>query len=121
MRWMGERESNNVDDRRGFSTGKGVAVGGGAIAVIFLIIKLLLGGGDSATTQELIFPGASHEMTAEEQAADNERAKFVKVVLGYTEDVWNDIFSNQGYSYRYPTLVLFRDNVQSACGFASAA
>ena len=67
------------------------------------------------------FPGASHEMTAEEQAADNERAKFVKVVLGYTEDVWNDIFSNQGNSYRYPTLVLFRNNVESACGFAGAA
>ena len=55
-------------------------------------------------------------MTAEEKAADDERAKFVKVVLGYTEDVWDELFSQQGKTYQQPTLVLFRNRVQSACG-----
>ena len=125
MRWEGERESSNVDDRRGMSAGKGIAIGGGAIGVIFLIIKLLLGGGDStddgSTQQQITIPGTTQEMTAEEKAADDERAKFVKVVLKYTEDVWDDLFAKQGKKYSYPTLVLFRDNTQSACGFASSA
>jgi predicted metalloprotease len=43
------------------------------------------------------------------------------VVLGYTEDVWNELFAQQGKQYREPTLVLYRNAVQSACGFASSA
>src|SRR5262249_4923220 len=70
---------------------------------------------------QLQFPGQTKEMTTEEKAADDERAKFVSVVLGYTEDVWTDLFAKQGKQYTDPTLVLFRDNVESACGFASSA
>jgi predicted metalloprotease len=116
---MGGRESSNVDDRRGLSTGGGVAIGGGIIGVIFLVIKLLLGGGDAS--QELQPPTQNTEMTPQEQAADDERAKFVKVVLAYTEDVWDSLFAAQGRQYRKPTLVLFRNSVESACGFASSA
>lgn len=121
MRWIGGRESGNVDDRRGVSGG-GIALGGGIIGVIALVLRLLLGGGgtdDGSVPIQL--PGQATEMTAEEKAADDERAKFVKVVLGYTEDVWNDLFAKQGSQYKEPTLVLFRDAVQSACGNASAA
>ena len=121
MKWKGERQSSNVDDRRGMSTGRGVMVGGGAIAVIFLVIKLLLGGDDSVSTQPILFPDATQELTPEQQAAEDERAQFVKVVLAYTEDVWDKLYADRGATYRYPTLVLFRGNVQSACGFASAA
>jgi uncharacterized protein len=119
MRWIGGRESSNVDDRRGLSTGGGVAIGGGIIGVIFLVVKLLLGGGGDVEQTQL--PGQSVEMTAEEKAADDQRAKFVKVVLGYTEDVWDSLFTVQGKQYVKPTLVLFRNSVQSACGLASAA
>src|SRR5213596_2595759 len=98
MRWIGGRESSNVDDRRGLSTGGGVAIGGGIIGVIFLVVKLLLGGGESGDEQ-VQFPGQSQQMTAEEKAADDERAKFVKVVLGYTEDVWDSLFVLQGKEY----------------------
>jgi len=124
MRWRGGRASTNVDDRRGMSAGGGIAVGGGLIGVIFLIIQLLGGGGDGTTvdpTQGIQFPGQSTEMTPAEKAADDERAEFVKVVLGYTEDVWNELFTQQGIDYQEPTLVLFRDHVQSACGMASSA
>ena len=120
MRWIGGRESSNIDDRRGLSTGSGVAIGWGIIGVIFLVVKLLLGGGGSGDEQ-VQFPGQSQQMTAEEKAADDERAKFVKVVLGYTEDVWDSLFVLQGKEYKKPTLVLFRNSVESACGLASAA
>jgi predicted metalloprotease len=119
MRWIGGRESSNVDDRRGLSTGGGVAVGGGIIGVIFLVLKLLMGGGTG--DEQVQIPGQSEQMTAEEKARDDQRAKFVGVVLGYTEDVWDSLFAAQGRQYKKPTLVLFRNSTQSACGFASSA
>ena len=121
MRWTGGRQSGNVEDRRGISGG-GIAVGGGIIGVIVLVLRMLLGGGgDDGNSVPIQLPQQSTEMTAEQKAADDERAKFVSVVLGYTEDVWNKLFSEQGSNYSEPTLVLFRDAVQSACGSASAA
>ncbi|TMI72058.1 MAG: metalloprotease [Bacteroidetes bacterium] len=118
MRWLGGRESSNVDDRRGISGG-GLVAGGGIIGVIVLLLRFFLGGGSDGSS--IPMPDQSQQMTAEEKAADDERAKFVKVVLGYTEDVWGDIFTRQGKQYQQPTLVLFRGQVQSSCGFASAA
>ena len=120
MRWIGGRESSNVEDRRGMSTGGGIAVGGGIIGVIFLVVKLLLGGGGNGDEQ-VQFPGQSDQMTAEEKAQDDQRAKFVGVVLGYTEDVWDSLFALQGKQYIKPHLVLFRNNVESACGIAGSA
>jgi predicted metalloprotease len=52
---------------------------------------------------------------------DDEQSQFVAVVLADTEDTWNEIFRRSGLDYREPTLVLFADAVQSACGFAQAA
>lgn len=122
MRWIGGRESSNVDDRRGLSTGGAVGVGGGIIGVLFLVFQFLLGGGSNTDSPgQIPLPGQNQEMTTEEKAADDERAKFVKVVLGYTEDIWGELFSQQGKQYQQPTLVLFRGNAQSACGFASSA
>ena len=117
MRWIGGRQSSNVDDRRGLSAG-GIAAGGGIIGVIVVILNMLLGGGGGDEGSIPIqLPGQTQQMSAEEQAADDERAKFVTVVLGYTEDVWNQLLSQ----YQEPKLVLFRGQVQSACGFASSA
>ena len=120
MRWSGGRESSNVDDRRGVSAG-GLAIGGGLLGAIFLVLRLFLGGGSDDGSTPVELPGQTQEMTAEEKQADDNRAKFVKVVLGYTEDVWNELFAQQGKQYREPTLVLYRNAVQSACGFASSA
>lgn len=120
MLWRGRRGSTNVDDRRGLSGG-GVAAGGGVIGLIIYLVYSFLGGNPDPSQIPQISPGPSQEMTAEEKAADDERAEFVKVVLAETEDVWNNIFSQQGKSYSEPRLVLFRDAVQSACGNASAA
>lgn len=118
MRWQGRRESSNVEDRRGISGGQ-VAVGGGILGVIALVINFLLGGDVSQLPQQL--PNQNAPMSAEEQAADDQRAQFVKVVLAETEDVWNTLFQQAGKNYAEPALVLFSGGTQSACGSASSA
>ena len=118
MRWQGRRGSANVEDRRGMSGGQ-VAVGGGILGVIALVLNFLLGGDTSQLPQQL--PMQNRELSAEEQAADNQRAEFVKVVLAETENVWNQLFEKSGKDYPEPTLVLFRDATQSGCGHASSA
>ncbi len=121
MLWQGRRQSSNVEDRRGMSAG-GLAVGGGVIGIIAVIVNLLLGGDVSQLPPELM-PGQQQptQLSPTAEAADNKRAEFVKVVLAETEDVWNNVFRQQGSAYQEATLVLFRDAVQSGCGSASAA
>jgi len=119
MLWQGRRGSSNVDDRRGVSGGQ-VAVGGGIIGVIALVLNFLLGGGDvSQLPQQL--PMQNKPLSVEEQAADDQRATFVKVVLAETEDVWNKLFKEIGKEYPDPTLVLFRGGTTSGCGSASSS
>ena len=124
MKWIGSRESSNVEDRRGSSGGR-LAVGGGLVGVVIYLLYTFLSGGKIDPSQmEQQLPkqsGQTAPLTQEQQAADEERAKFVKVVLAETEDVWNKLFRQQGQQYTEPVLVLFRDQVESACGFASAA
>lgn len=122
MFWKGRQGSTNVDDRRGISGG-GLVAGGGIVGVIIYLLVTFLGGGEvDPSNIPSIQPGSQQtEMTAEEKAADDERAQFVGVVLKETEDVWNKLFADQGKDYPEPTLVLFRGAVQSACGNASAA
>ncbi|GAO43201.1 hypothetical protein FPE01S_02_03050 [Flavihumibacter petaseus NBRC 106054] len=122
MQWFGRRESSNVEDRRGLSTG-GMVTGGGVIGVIIYLIYSFLGGREVDPSQIPSLPGTTNqrELTETEKKADDERASFVKVVLAETEDVWNKLFAEQGQQYQEPTLVMFRDQVESACGYASAA
>lgn len=122
MLWQGRRQSSNVDDRRGVSTG-GLVAGGGIIAVIAFVINMFLGGDVDVSQLPQLMPGQQQgqELSPEAKAADDERAQFVKVVLAETEDVWNNIFQQQGSKYPEPTLVLFRGAVQSGCGNASSA
>jgi predicted metalloprotease len=124
MRWQGRRGSSNVEDRRGMST-RGIATGGGigivGFVAIYLIVRML--GGDPSQVLEQIQEGTgqSSSTTYEATAEEDAMAQFVSVVLADTEDVWNKLFAESGSSYRMPSLVLFRDQVQSACGFASGA
>ena len=122
MRWRGERESGNVEDRRGFSGGR-VAVGGGLGTLIIIIIAVLLGADPRQILQQVPNDTAPSTSTAPRtgNAEEEELKKFVSVVLGKTEDVWQDIFRKNGKQYRDPTLVLFTDQVESACGLGSAA
>lgn len=116
MRWIGRRESGNVEDRRGM--GGGTILGGGIGAAVIGLIIYLLGGDPS----QIIGSGSSSApMSEEEQVADSANASFVKVVLADTEDVWGKLFADMGQQYQDPTLVLFRGGTQSGCGGASSA
>lgn len=122
MRWRGERQSDNIEDRRGIGRG-GMAIGGGLGGIVVLIIALLLGADPRQLLEQVPSEGpASGTGTSRPANPEEEELKqFVRVVLASTEDVWTDIFRQTGREYRKPTLVLFTDQVRSACGIAGAA
>lgn len=122
MRWRGERESENVDDRRGVS-GRRVAIGGGLGTLVVIVIALLLGADPRQILGPLTdtTPPSASQSSRPANPEEEELRKFVSVVLAKTEDVWQDVFRQNGKAYREPTLVLFTDEVQSACGFTGAA
>ena len=121
MKWQGRRQSGNVEDRRG-SSGKGKLIaGGGIIGVIFVIAQFILSDGDISVLQQLEGSGSSQTESRELTAEEKEMGEFVATVLADTEDVWNDIFTENNMNYREPGLVLFSDAVQTACGGASSA
>jgi predicted metalloprotease len=119
----GERESTNVEDRRGASPG--LMVGGGIGGIVILIIVTLLGG-DPKKVGEMLNPGGAAGGGAPAQRPLNPEeeklAVFVKKVLGSTEDIWGKLLPQQtGKAYVQPKLVMFTGQVQTACGGASAA
>lgn len=117
MRWLGQRESENVDDRRG-SGGGGLLVGGGIGTVVVAVIVMLLGGDPSQILNQS-GPGQVATQGPVDPQADDEAAKFTRVILASTEDVWTHLFATQNAQYRIPRLVLFRGVTQSGCGTAS--
>ena len=126
MRWEDGRESENVEDRRGFSVGgRGVGIGCGGLIVLLLVswltginpIKLL-------NLVQQTSPSASTAPSGQappEGAPKDQLGKFASVVLGSTEDVWTDVFARSGKTYEKPRLVLFSGAARSACGLASEA
>ena len=125
MRWRGERQSENVEDRRGVRLGRpGMAIGG--VGVFVIVAVALLTGQDPLvlleglnSTQVSVEPGA--QSGGQYGAPSDELGQFASVVLASTEDVWRDLLNQHGQRYREPNLVLFSDAADSACGYASAA
>jgi uncharacterized protein len=122
MRWIGRRQSGNVEDRRGMSGG-GMVMGGGIGGIVIVLILSLLTGknpldylGDGGGT-----PAYEQQENTTGAPAEDKESQFVAVVLQDTEDVWNKIFQEKGQDYSEPKLVLFTGSSQSGCGFASAA
>ncbi|MBP6335701.1 MAG: neutral zinc metallopeptidase [Bacteroidia bacterium] len=122
MLWKGRRGSSNVEDRRG-SFGKKTAVGGGIGVIIALILALVMGEDPTKVLQQALQEGQgqTEQSTYVPTAEDQEAAEFVTVVLADNEDVWHQIFSQNGIQYQEPILVLFRSQVSSACGSASSS
>ncbi|MFT5657785.1 MAG: putative metalloprotease [Gammaproteobacteria bacterium] len=141
MRWRGNRQSSNMEDRRGMSGPAlgGFGGGGGIIRLLPLIFRLLgwkgtivaiivfigyglysgelsqmLGGGQFANGQ------TSQQQPVKQSAEEKEMVNFVSVVLADTEDTWQVLFDNMGKRYEQPRLVLFRRSVKSGCGLGSA-
>jgi hypothetical protein len=127
MRWDEQRQSDNVEDRRGQRAGFGGArMGGMGIGglLILMLFGYLIGGDPMALLRDSgqvssvdSGPGAG----APTAPPTDEAGQFVRAVLGSTEDVWNALFKQMGRNYAEPRLILFSDAVQSACGMASAA
>ena len=123
MRWRDQRQSGNVEDRRGM--GRGVALGGGGIGVLILAAIVCLLGGDprqllegGGVPQDVQPPTASNSTN---QPPDENR-QFASVVLASTEDTWRQVLPAQARrNYAEPKLVLFDGQVSSACGRASAS
>ena len=122
MLWKGRRQSENVEDRRGFG-GRGIAIGGGLGGIVVLLLALLLGADPQQLLEQLPNnnPGSSAPTSQSTNPEEEELKQFVSVVLAETEDVWTSEFREMNRQYRKPTLVLFRDVVNSGCGQAGAA
>ena len=127
MKWEGNRQSDNVEDRRG-SGGGGMPVFGGRSIGIGTIVVALLGGwvlGINPMTLLGLLSGGNpaqvQQAPAQRPPADDTMARFVSTVLADTEDVWQEVFRQQGSNYQQPRLVLFRGATPTACGTGQAA
>jgi predicted metalloprotease len=99
---------------------RGVGIGGGGALLLLLAVMLL--GGDPSTLLNVIGQTQGSAVTdAAGPPANDEGSEFVRVVLGYTEDTWAEIFAQGGATYRPPQLVLYSGMTRSACGMGSAA
>lgn len=125
MRWIGRRQSGNVEDYRGRRFSRAGAVGVGGIGGLVLLVVAILFGLDPREfllTSQVDQGSIGHEATEPAGTPpQDERAQFAAVVLADTEDVWGQLFQASGEQYVEPKLVLFSDAVPSACGFAQSA
>jgi predicted metalloprotease len=133
MKWEGNRESDNVEDRRsdgGGGFGGGGLLGGRSIGIGTIVVALLGGwifGINPLTILSMLSGGGAptaqiqQQTPAQRPPADDRMAAFVSTVLADTEDVWKDVFSKGGGTYQEPRLVLFRGATQTACGQGQAA
>ena len=121
MKLEGQEESSNVEDRRGIGAKGGAALGGGGLLVVLLLSLLLHK--NPAQVAQIIKSGGGQDagQTQPPDPAEEQAAKFTKIILGDTEVVWGERFKAMGMAYRRPTLVLFSGQVDSACGSAEAA
>lgn len=138
MKWEGQRESDNVEDRRGdegggggggglgglIGGGRSLGVGGIVVALLaswafginpLTVLGMLEGGGGGAPVQ------APSQRSAPGPKAQDPGARFVRTVLADTEDVWTAYFAQTQQPYPAPTLVLFRGRTATACGTGEAA
>ncbi len=135
MEWKGKRESANVQDARGESSGGMGGRGGGGLGLLMTIGRIF---GFKGILAALIFGGVLWKMglldpsmllggsssggkPAQVSAEDEERFHFVKVVMAGTEDVWTEEFNRIGKEYKLPGMKVYRGQVRTACGAGSAA
>lgn len=121
MKWKGRRASSNVEDRRGMGGGGKTLIGGGLGGIIIVLLFTFLGGDPGELLGNMVGSDSGTSVPYEESEHEKELADFVSVVLADTEEVWTELFEEQGLQYKEPTLVLYSGSVQSACGAASSS
>ncbi|MBS0390213.1 MAG: neutral zinc metallopeptidase [Comamonadaceae bacterium] len=129
MKWEGNRESDNVEDRRDGGGGGG-GFGGGRTIGIGTVVVALIGWGvfgiNPLTTIGLLSGGGAPQVQQQQAPAhrppgNDRQAAFVSTVLASTEDVWAQIFQQGGARYQDPKLVLYRGATPTACGTGQSA
>ncbi|MFK3738855.1 KPN_02809 family neutral zinc metallopeptidase [Massilia sp. TN1-12] len=130
MRWEGDRQSDNVEDRRGDGGGGGggFGFGGGTIGIGTIVIALLgswFFGVSPTTILSLLSGGGGSQQVQQAPShppASDRETQFVRTVLGYTEDTWTKIFKAGGATYSPPTLVLYSGRTGTGgCGVGQSA
>ena len=132
MKWEGNRESSNVEDRRddgGGSGSSGGLLGGRSIGIGTIVVALLGGwafGINPITILNVLSgggpPAQVQQAPAQRPPLDDRMGKFVSTVLADTEDVWKDVFAKGGATYKEPRLVLFRGRTGTGgCGTGESA
>jgi predicted metalloprotease len=127
MRWEGNEESSNVEDRRGGGGGGGFGIGGGTVGIGTIVIALLgswFFGVSPGTILNLLSGGspAQVQQAPSHPPANDRETKFVTTVLRFTETTWTQIFKANGASYTPPTLVLYDGRTPTqGCGTGQAA
>lgn len=123
MRWRGGRRSRNIEDRRGARAAPRL-LGGGIGTVVLVLVAMYFGVDPTPLLQGMQSGQTASTSGTRPTAADLEKdplADMVAVVIADTEDVWHEIFRQQGRTYREPTLVMFTGATRSACGLGQAA
>ncbi|OCB70206.1 KPN_02809 family neutral zinc metallopeptidase [Flavobacterium crassostreae] len=123
MKWQGRRKSDNLEDRRGMSSGGKTIVGGGIIGIVILLLNVF--GGENAQMLTPILEQMNQGQSAPTEqrdltAKEIEERDFVNAVLVDNEDVWTTIFNENNLTYKKPNLVLFTGAVATKCGNASS-
>jgi predicted metalloprotease len=124
MRWEGQEQSDNVEDRRGMRMPGGPA-GLGCGGVLLVLVIALLTGKDPSQLLRLLQSQSVEQSVPQGGApappADDRSSQFARTILKSTEEVWGGIFAKSGRRYEEPVLVLFGGEVESACGYTTSA
>ena len=129
MRFGEGPESENFEDRTG-SGGGGLNLGGGLGMLLPLVASrfglmgiIILGLGYCALTQlgggGMLGGGGGGEPGKSTMPPEQQR--FLKQVLGSTEQVWGQVFTQAGATYQPTRLIAYSNYDQSGCGAAQAA
>ena len=127
MRMDDQRESDNLEDRRG-GGGGGLRLGGGRMGLGTIVVALVASyflGINPLTVLNMLsgggMPAIEQSAPAQRPPADDGTARFVSQVLASTEDTWNTAFRASGHTYQEPKLVLFSGMTPTACGTGQSA
>ncbi|MEZ7497808.1 neutral zinc metallopeptidase [Flavobacterium sp. Arc3] len=123
MKWQGRRKSDNLEDRRGMSSGGKTIVGGGIIGIVILLLNVF--GGENGQMVGNILEQTQGKQTAPTEqrdltAKELEEQDFINAILVDNEDVWTKIFNKNNLNYKKPNLVLFTGGVETECGNATS-
>ena len=127
MKWEGNEQSDNVEDRRSSGGGGGFGLGGRSIGIGSLAVALIGGwvfGVNPLTILDMMSGGGGGTVAqapAQAPPANDRQAAFVSTVLADTENVWTRVMQQGGATYRKPKLVLFRGATPTACGQGQSA